>query len=274
MLAGSELATDLPRRREPRVEALLQFMGAIGPSVFGLVALFAVWEFAIRLTHTPAFIAPTPSATLTQLASQFPELSHELAFTLFTAGIGLSIGVVVGVGGAILMAEWPILERSLFPIAVIVKITPIVAIAPLLIVWMGYTALPRIVIAALITFFPVLVNGITGLRAVDPLALEFFQSVGASRNEILVRLRLPVSLPYLFAALKVSINLALIGAIVGEFFGADNGIGKVISQSALRLDMPTMFAAVFLLAMAGVTLTIVTNLSERRILYWHESARL
>jgi NitT/TauT family transport system permease protein len=274
MLARSNLAADLARRRKPRVEGLMTFMGTVGPSVFGLVAFFALWEFAIRLTHTPAFIAPTPTATLGRLVSQFPQLAHELAFTLFTAGAGLLIGLVVGIGGAVLMAQWRILERSLFPLAVMVKITPMVAIAPLLIVWLGYTLLPIIIIAALITFFPVLVNCITGLRAVDPLALEFFRSVGASRREILFRLRLPSSLPYLFAALKIAINLSLIGAIVGEFFGSENGIGRVISQSALQIDMPTMFAAVFLLGITGVTLTVLTNLSERRVLYWHESARL
>jgi NitT/TauT family transport system permease protein len=132
---------------------------------------------------------------------------------------------------------------------------------------------PKILLAALITFFPVLVNSITGLRAVDPLTLEFFRSVGASRWEILVRLRWSTSLPYLFAALKIVVHLAVIGAIVAEYFGSRDGIGLVIMRTSESLRIQSLFATSLLLAIFGVALILVTNLLERRALYWHESVR-
>jgi NitT/TauT family transport system permease protein len=244
-----------------------------GPSLFGLIAFFGIWELVVRVTGTPTFVLPTPSASFARLWERLPTYSYELLFTLTAAAIGLVIGSSVGMAGAVLMAQWRLLERSLFPLAVILKLVPFVAIAPLLVVWLGYDLKPKILLAALITFFPMLVNGITGLRAADPLAVEFFRSVGATRWEMLRQLRWQGSQPYLFAALKVGVNLAVIGAIVGEFFGAENGIGKVINVTSLNLDLRGMFAAIMLLAVTGVTITLLTNVAERRVLFWHESVR-
>src|SRR6267142_4084215 len=244
-----------------------------GPAVFGLVAFFVGWEFLVRITNTPSFVVPAPTAIFTRLIEEAPSYGYEFLFTLAAAGAGLAIGTTIGIVGAVLMASWPVLERSLFPLAVILKLVPFIAIAPLLRIWLGYELTPKIVLATLITFFPVLVNCIAGLRSADPLALEFFRSVGASRWEILRRLRWMSTLPYLFAAFKVNVNLALIGAIVGEFFGSDHGIGKVINETALRLDIRAMFAAVMFLAITGVTLTLLMNVLERRVLYWHDSVR-
>ncbi|MGH2377773.1 MAG: ABC transporter permease [Candidatus Limnocylindria bacterium] len=246
---------------------------ALWPSVFGFIAFFGVWELAVRATNTPAFVLPTPSAVAGRFWSDLPMLLGELSYTLTAAAIGLFIGLVVGVAGAVLMVHWRILERSLFPIAVLVKLIPFVAIAPLLIVWLGFDLKPKILLAALITFFPVLVNCITGLRATDPLALEFFRSVGASRWETLVRLRWHGSLPYLFAALKITLHLAIVGAIVGEYFGSRQGIGMVIARTSESLQIQAMFAAAFLLAIVGIALVVLTNIAERRALYWHESVR-
>lgn len=245
----------------------------MGPAIFGLVAFFVGWEILIRVTNTPAFVVPAPSAIAVRLWEELPNYAYEFSFTLTAAVIGLVIGTTIGIAGAVLMANWRILEKSLFPLAVILKLVPFVAIAPLLRIWLGYELQPKIVLATLITFFPVLVNCITGLRSVDPLALEFFRSVGASRWEILVRLRWMTTLPYLYAALKVNVNLALAGAIVGELFSSKNGIGKVINDTALTLDIRAMFAAIMFLAITGVALTLVMNWSERRVLFWHESVR-
>lgn len=243
------------------------------PSVFGLVAFFVIWEVLIRATNTPAFVVPPPSLVFKRLWEEFPSYAYEFSFTLAAAAIGLAIGTTVGIVGAVLMANWRILEKSLFPLAVILKLVPFIAIAPLLRIWLGYELQPKILLAALITFFPVLVNCIAGFRSVDPLALEFFRSVGASRREILTRLRWVTAQPHLFAALKVNVNLALAGAIVGELFSSKNGIGMVINDTALNLDIPAMFAAILFLAITGVGLTLFMNWSERRVLSWHESVR-
>jgi NitT/TauT family transport system permease protein len=160
------------------------------------------------------------------------------------------------------MANWRTMEKSLFPLAVVLKLVPFVAIAPLLRIWLGYELQPKIVLATLITFFPVLVNCITGLKSIDPLTHEFLQSVGANRWEVLTKLRWMTTIPYLYAALKVNVNLALAGAIVGE-----------LNDTALNLDIPAMFAAIMFLAITGVSLTLFMNWSERRVLRWHESVR-
>ena len=245
----------------------------IAPAITGLALFFLGWEALVRVTNTPAFVIPTPSRIVVSLWEQLPDFAYEFSFTFAAAAIGFVTGTIVGIVGAILMSSWRILERSLFPLAVILKLVPFVAIAPLLRIWLGYDLQPKIVLATLITFFPVLVNCITGLRAADPLAIEFCRSVGASRWQTLRTVRWMSTLPFLFAAFKVNVNLALVGAIVGEFFSSKNGIGKVINETALTLDIPAMFAAIMFLAITGVILTLAMNVVERRVLYWHESMR-
>jgi NitT/TauT family transport system permease protein len=262
----------LARRGASRAAAISTAKG-IWPSIFGFVAFFAIWEIGVRATNTPAFVMPTPTAVAVRFWADLPQLLDELSYTLTAASIGLVIGLLIGIAGAVIMVHWRILERSLFPIAVVIKLIPFVAIAPLLIVWLGYDLTPKILLAALITFFPVLVNCITGLRATDPLALEFFRSVGASRWETVVRLRWQGSLPYLFAALKITLHLAIVGAIVGEYFGSKRGIGMVIARTSETLQIQAMFAAALLLAIVGIAIVIVTNVVERRALFWHESVR-
>ena len=253
--------------------SLVARVRAVWPAVFGIVAFFVLWEAYIRVTNTPAFVIPAPSRIAVRLWEELPTYAYEFSYTLAAAAIGLVIGTSIGIVGAVLMANWRILEKSLFPLAVILKLVPFVAIAPLLRIWLGYDLQPKIVLATLITFFAVLVNCITGMRSVDPLAHEFFRSVGASRWEILTRLRWMNTLPYLYAALKVNVNLALAGAIVGELFSSKHGIGMVINNTALTLDIPAMFAAIMFLAITGVALTLFMNWSERRVLAWHESVR-
>ena len=270
-MSATTAARALPRPG-PGPGRLAQLRGT-WPSVFGLVAFFVIWEVLIRATNTPAFIVPPPSLVFKRLWEEFPSYAYEFSFTFAAAAIGLAIGTTVGIVGAVLMANWRILEKSLFPLAVILKLVPFIAIAPLLRIWLGYELQPKILLAALITFFPVLVNCITGFRSADPLALEFFRSVGANRWEILTRLRWMTAQPHLFAALKVNVNLALAGAIVGELFSSKNGIGMVINDTALNLDIPAMFAAILFLAITGVALTLFMNWTERRVLSWHESVR-
>ena len=159
-MSATTAARALPRPGA-RTGQLARLRGA-WPSVFGLVTFFVVWELLIRVTNTPAFIVPTPSAIVGRFWEQLPNLLYELSYTLAAASIGLLIGLAIGIAGAVVMVHYRILERSLFPIAVLIKLIPFVAIAPLLSVWLGYELQPKILLAALITFFPVLVNCIAG----------------------------------------------------------------------------------------------------------------
>jgi NitT/TauT family transport system permease protein len=149
--------------------------------------------------------------------------------------------------------------------------TPIVAVAPMFTIWFGFGTLPKVLIAALITFFPVLINTIAGLRAVNAGALDVFRSLDASPLDVLLKLRIPSAMPYLFAALKVAVTLSLIGAVVAEWSGAGRGLGRVILLAHANLDLPTLFVGVFVLASLGVVLTSIVSIVERRLLFWHES---
>jgi NitT/TauT family transport system permease protein len=154
-----------------------------------------------------------------------------------------------------------------------VRVTPIIAVAPIFIIWFGFTIWPKLIVAALITFFPVLTNTLVGLRAVDTRTLELLRSIHASEWEIFVKLRVPNALPYLFAALKIGVSLALIGALVGELVGAREGLGHVIDDASINLVTKTVFSAVVALTGMGIVLTELTSIVERRALFWHESQR-
>ena len=241
------------------------------PPAITLLLLVVAWELWTRIAGIPVYIVPGPLLVITGLLDDYGFFARHGAITLIEAAAGFLLGSAVAFAAATLMVHWRIAERTLYPLALLVKVTPIVAVAPLFVIWFGFGSGPKVLIAAIITFFPVLVNGITGLRSVNPGALDFFRSVHASQREIFVKLRVPSSLPYLFAAFRIAIPLSVIGAVVGEWFTGDRGLGSVIIVAHNNLDMPTLFAAVLVLALMGIGLTILTAYAERRVLFWHES---
>jgi NitT/TauT family transport system permease protein len=181
-------------------------------------------------------------------------------------------GFLLGCGMAFLMASVfvhvRLVERSLYPWAVVLQTVPIVAIAPLLTIWFGFGLSPKIVIAAIICFFPMLVNSTRGLRAISPQALELMRILSASRRDIFLRLRLPSSLPYVFSGLKVASTLSVIGAIVAEFTGADRGIGYLVVAASYRIDTRLMFAGIALSSAAGILFFNFISGLERLLLRW------
>ncbi len=267
-MAQVEAAGGVRPRGRPGAGGLL---AEAGPPAAAFLLLAALWEGWVRLRGIPPYLLPAPSAVAARLLSEGPTLLAEGVYTLMEAILGFGLGSALAVGAAVAMAQWRLLERSLYPLAILIKVTPVVTVAPLFIIWFGFGLLPKVLIAALITFFPVLVNAMTGFRAVDPAALEFLQSVGASKWEIFVKLRFPSSLPYLFAAFRVSVVLGLIGAVVAEWLGAERGLGRAILLANQNLDMAGLFAGVLLLALGGVGLTGLIRLWERQVLFWHET---
>ena len=246
-------------------------LGYILPPAFAIAAAIALWELWVRAAQVPVYIVPAPSVIIERLAGDFGFFAWHGGITLAEALAGFALGASVAFTGATLMAHSRIIERTLLPIAILVKVTPIVAIAPLFVIWFGFGSLPKILIASLITFFPVLVNAMVGLRAVNPGALDFFRTLRASPAETYLWLRLPSSLPYLFAAFRISIPLSVIGAVVGEWFSGDRGLGSVIIVAHNNLDMPTLFSAILALAFLGISLTVITAYIERKALFWHDS---
>jgi len=242
------------------------------PPVATLLLAAGVWEAWVRLRDVPDYLVPAPSAVVARMAEDPAFFAREGLITLQGALAGFATGSAVAIALAVVMAHSRLMEKSIFPLAILVKVTPIVAIAPLLAIWFGFGLVPKVFIAGLIVFFPVMVNGLLGFRSVSPAALEFLQSLAASRLDVFVKLRLPSSLPYLFAAFKVSIPLSVIGAVVAEWFSGDRGLGRVIQVSNNNLDLDTAFGAVFSLAILGIGLYLLTAALERRLLFWHESA--
>jgi NitT/TauT family transport system permease protein len=231
------------------------------------IAVF-LWELVVRLREIPVYILPAPSRILATL-SQNPRLYLEASLlTLGEAVVGLALGTLAGIAAATLLGFWPRLERGVMTLAILVKSTPLVAIAPLLTIWLGFGVLPKIIITGLLTFFPVLVNVLSGLGSADPALLDTFRSWHASRGEIYRHVRVPTALPYLFAALKISGPLALIGAVVAEWTGASGGLGRTMWLAYTNLNLPYLFAAVFILAAAGIALYASANWAERQVVFW------
>jgi NitT/TauT family transport system permease protein len=246
--------------------------GALLPPVIALLVAAGIWEAWVRLRDVPEYLVPAPSAVVSRMAGDPAFFAREGLVTLQGALAGFALGSAVAIALAVLMAHSRFLEKSIFPLAILVKVTPIVAIAPLLAIWFGFGLMPKVFIAGLIAFFPVMVNGLLGFRSVNAGALELLQSLAASRLEVFLKLRVPSSLPYLFAAFKVSIPLSVIGAVVAEWFSGDRGLGRVIQVANNNLDLDTAFGAVFSLAILGIGLYLLTAALERRLLFWHESA--
>ena len=241
--------------------------------VLVVVALLVAWEAWVRLADVKAYLLPPPSAVARALFDDPMRYIEAAAGSLSAALGGLVLATVCAFALGVLMAHSRALERALYPPALLLKVMPIVAVYPLFLIWFGFGIWPRVLIAALITFFPVLVNTVIGLRDIDPQAHDFLRALHASRSQVFWRLRLPSSLPYLFAALRISVPLSLIGAVVAEFLSGASGMGQLILVANGDFDTPALFGAVIVLAAMGVSLTVAISYLERRVLDWHDSYR-
>jgi NitT/TauT family transport system permease protein len=234
------------------------------------------WEGVVRMAGIPPYVLPAPSLILQTLYTDAGLLSQSLLVTLVTTFEGFLLAAAGGVGLAVLFNQWRLLEYSLYPYAVILQVTPVVAIAPLLLVYLPQHA-AVLVCAWIVAFFPVLANTTLGLNSVDRNLADLFALYGASRAQVLWRLKLPSALPYMLGGLRIAGGLSLIGAVVAEIAagsaGAGSGLAYRIAESGYRLNIPRMFAALLLLSLAGIVifylLALVNHLALRR---WHESA--
>ncbi|MEO8469184.1 MAG: ABC transporter permease [Chloroflexota bacterium] len=249
------------------------------PALLVAVGTLVLWEVVVGALAIKAFIFPQPSAIYAALIAnwsspQFP-LFASAQSTLYEAAGGLLIGTTAGVVVAFATSRWVTTRGVLLPIAVAANAVPIIAFAPLFNNWFGVLApLSKMMMAAVLVFFPVMANVTRGLTQVDPSALELMRSYAAGEGAILRKLRIPNALPYFFTALKLATTLSLIGAIVGEYFGGSSTVlGRVIVQSASALRFDVTWAAIVLTAITGITFYLVTVLLERIVIPWHASLR-
>ena len=247
----------------------------IAPLVVGLIML-ALWQLAVTLLDVPPYLVPGPILVTQTLMQDAGLLLHSLLITLGITALALIFSVLFGVAIAFLFAQSRIIEASLFPYAVLLQVTPVVAIAPLIIIWTHDVTLALVICATIVAIFPIISNTTLGLRSVDPGLLDLFRLYRASRWQTLLRLRVPSALPYFFAGLRVSGGLALIGAVVAEFVagtgGSASGLAYQILMSGLQLNVPRLFAALVLITFAGVGIFVLTSaLSRYTLRHWHES---
>ncbi len=234
------------------------------PPLIALLLVAVAVELWVRAADVAIWVMPRPTSVIENFFSDFGRYFSEGLKTLAVSLGGLALGTAAATLLAAGVAHSQILERAVLPIAIMVKVTPVVAFIPLFMIWLGFGWHPKVAIAALITYFPVLVNAIAGFRDIDPRMHDFFRSVDASTWEIFRHLRLPAAVPYLFASLKISVTLSLIGAVVAELFlSGQGGLGGVIwiEQNNLRLEK--VFAAVLMLTLIGVTLSTAVFVAER-----------
>lgn len=249
------------------------------PAVLVAVGGLVVWELAIRLANLNAFILPAPSAIIAALVGnwngeRFP-LWQSAQNTIIEAVGGFLIGTTAGVVVAFLAARWGGMRAMLLPLAIAANAIPIIAFAPLFNTWFGLlNPLSKMMMAAVLSFFPVMANVTRGLSGVDPSQIELMRSYAATQSTILRKVRIPNALPYFFTALKLASTLSLIGAIVAEYFGGQGSVlGRMIVQSASALKFDITWAAVSLAAIAGIVFYLVIALVERIAIPWHASSR-
>jgi NitT/TauT family transport system permease protein len=242
--------------------------------LIAFILFLAVWEAAVWIFDIKAYVAPAPSVVASLIIARFGMLAQNLVPTAIEAFLGFAVGNGVAVALAVLFVYRRTAEEALFPLAVMVNTVPIVAVAPILVLLLGNGIEPKVAIAALVCFFPTLVNVTRGLRAVSPEHMELMRVLSASEREIFIKVRFANSIPYLFAALKIAASTSVIGAIVGEWVGATRGIGAVILQAAYNFDSPLLYAAVAYGSIFSACFFGVIVALERKVIRWQVDADL
>ena len=234
-----------------------------------LLLMILVWEAAVRVFQISPVILPPPSAALVVIWNNAELLLTHTYVTTQEIVLGFLLAVVAGLVFSVVMIHSKIMSEALYPLLVLSQMVPKVAVAPLLLLWLGYGMLPKVVIAFTIAFFPIVINGVSGLTSIDPEMLDLLKVLKASRLQILVRIRIKNSLPYLFDGLKIAITLAVIGAIVAEFIGGESGLGYLVIVSNATINTAMMFAALILLSVLGMLLFALIMVVERFAIPWH-----
>ncbi|WP_246739563.1 ABC transporter permease [Martelella sp. HB161492] len=239
------------------------FMGALG---FAL--LLGLWQLAIDLFSIPIYLVPAPSDVATAVFQSYRLLAANAVPTVSEAFLGFVLGNVIAILVAAAFVYARIIEEMFYPVAILIKTIPIVAIAPVLKIMLGNGLEPKVVVAALICFFPTLVNAVRGFRAVDPQLLELMHVLSASKGETFLRVRIQSALPYIFSALKISVTMCVLGAIVGEWIGANHGIGYLLIQSMYEFDTPRLFASILTASAIAIVGFALVSIAEKWSIRW------
>jgi NitT/TauT family transport system permease protein len=250
-------------QKKTRIKKIL-----IPVSTFILFILFG--EVIVKVFDIPTITLPAPHAIALALIDNWETLILNTGITMLEAILGFLLGSAIAFGLAIVFVHSPNIRLAIYPYAVALKSTPIIAIAPLLILWFGNGLESKIVMSALVAFFPVLVNSVDGLASIEPELIDLLKSLAATKRQILYKIRIPNSLPNVFTALKISSTLSVVGAVIGEFTGASKGIGFVINTASYYLNTDIMFAAILLISLGGILFFYLINYLEKKLVFWKQ----
>jgi NitT/TauT family transport system permease protein len=237
-----------------------------------LIAVLLLWEGVTRVFGIPRFLLPPPTLVLMSLADHAEILLSNGWITTLEIVLGFALSIVIGIPLALAIFLWPPFSRCVFPLLVSSQAMPKVAIAPLLLVWFGFGLLPKVLVAFLIAFFPVVINTSVGLASIEREKIYLARSMGLSEIATFFKIRLPNALPSIFGGLKISITLAVVGAVVGEFVGGDGGLGYLLMVANGSIDTPLLFADLAVLTVLGVILFMLVELAERMVIPLHARA--
>ncbi len=270
MALSRRLTTPAEMRRTARWFApVSRSIAGYLPALVLLAALVGVWEAWVRIANTPTYILPAPSRIWDAFFGIRQTLPHHIRTTVMESLLGLGAAVVVGVTIAVLIASVPLVRRVLYPIIVVSQTIPMVALAPLLIVWYGFGLTPKIIIVALVCFFPIVVSTVDGLiTGADREMIALVRSMGASRAQVLRFVRIPAALPGFFAGLKIAAAYAVTGAVVGEWISASSGLGVVITRSQASYRIDRVFVAVVFIALLSIALFAIVQVLARLATPW------
>jgi NitT/TauT family transport system permease protein len=254
------------RRRRPTLGRVLLPIGVVA-------GLILVWQLACSVFNIPTYIIPSPVEVWQSLSENWEMLMQNTWPTLIESVLGFALGNLVAIILAVVFVHWKLAERALMPVAVFIRTIPIVAVAPVLVIMFGQGYTPKILIAALISFFPTLVNMVKGLESVDKQSLELLRVLSASRNEVFWKVRMFASLPYLFASLKIAAGNSVIGAIVAEWIGSQEGLGYLIIQATYNFNTPLLYATMTVASIMAVLFFGLIGLIERLVVTWEADVK-
>jgi ABC-type nitrate/sulfonate/bicarbonate transport system permease component len=235
-----------------------------------MAALLIGWQAAVRLTGTPRWLLPAPSDVLVAFVNDWPILAPNALVTLTEVLAGFALAVVAGICLGIAVFRSPTLDRVLYPIIIASQTVPIPALAPLLLVWFGPSVLPKVIVTALVGFFPIVVSTVEGLRSTDRDVVNLLRSFGASPGTVFRLAEFPSSLPFIFAGARIAVAISVIGAVFGELVGARAGLGYLMTRAIAQFETPRLVAAIVLLSIMGTGLFALVGLVERAALPWRK----
>ncbi len=248
-------------------------IGRLLPALLLFMALVGGWQLYVNLSGIRQTVLPGPWRVMESMINFWDVISENLVYTLFETFVGFGVALLAGFGFAVLLDSSALIRRAVYPLLVASQTIPLVAIAPLLIIWFGYDLVPKIIVVWLVCFFPIVVAGVDGFAATDPETTRLFKSMGASRQQLFWKLRLPSALPFLFSGIRIAITYSVAGAILGEYVGAEKGLGVLIQRFKNSFRNDLIFATVFVTALISVLLFVLVSVVQRKVMPWYYRMR-